>query len=160
MVKSAAAVKRTLLQALEQHLKTTVFRTFFKFLIAGVPGLVLAFSANIFFVEILRWPKPVAYAIVVWLQLTVGFVLCRFFVFTRGEEVPFLKAYIDFSLRIGLIRLADWSLYTVLVEVVHVPYLAAQVTNLAIFPAVKFLSVRSIFGGGPVAPPHDSDQGE
>jgi putative flippase GtrA len=157
LVKSPAAVKRTVLQAIQQHPKATAFRMFLKFLIAGVPGLVLAFSANIFFVEILRWPKPVAYAIVVWLQLTVGFVLCRFFVFTYGQEVPFLKAYVDFSLRIGLIRLADWSLYTALVELVHVPYLAAQVINLAIFPAVKFLSVRSIFGRGRVPPTSDLD---
>ena len=151
---------RSLLQALGQHQKTAVFRTFFKFLIAGVPGLVLAFSANIFFVEILRWPKPVAYAIVVWLQLTVGFVLCRLFVFEGGQEVPFVKGYVDFSLRIGLIRVADWSLYTALVEIVHVPYLAAQVINLAIFPAVKFLSVRSMFGGGAVKRTNDSNEEE
>jgi hypothetical protein len=50
-----------------------------------------------------------------------------------------------FSVRIGLIRLADWSVYTTFVELLHVPYLAAQVINLAIFPVVKFLSVRSLF---------------
>jgi putative flippase GtrA len=139
-------------QALEQYPKATAFKTFIKFLAAGVPGLVIAFSANIFFVEILKWPKPVAYAIVVWLQLTSGFVLCRLFVFTDTQDAPFLKAYIDFSVRIGLIRLGDWSVYTALVELVHVPYVAAQVINLAIFPVVKFLSVRSVFHTGRVPP--------
>jgi putative flippase GtrA len=136
--------------ALEQYPKGTAVKTFIKFVVAGMPGLVIAFSANIFLVEIFKWPKPVAYAIVVWLQLTSGFVLCRLFVFTDTQDVALLKAYINFSIRIGLIRLADWSVYTTLVELLHVPYLAAQVINLAIFPVVKFLSVRSVFHPGRV----------
>jgi putative flippase GtrA len=143
------------LQTLEQHPKASVLRTFIKFLVAGLPGLVIAFPANIFFVEMLRWTKPVAYAIVVWLQLTVGFVMCRLFVFSDGQGLPILKAYANFALRIGFIRLADWSLYTIQVELVHMPYLAAQAINLAIFPVLKFLSVRSVFRGRRVPPPAD-----
>jgi hypothetical protein len=64
LVKSAAAVRQNVSHPLEQYPKGTAVKTFIKFLAAGVPGLVIAFSGNIFFVEILKWSKPVAYAVV------------------------------------------------------------------------------------------------
>ena len=144
MVESAILLRGTVLRIIQQATRNATLQTFIRFAVTGVPGIVLAFSANFLFVELLHWSKPIAYALVVWIQLTLGFLLCRLFVFA-GRSVPIPKAYLSFTIRIGAIRVADWSLYTALVQIVHTPYLLAQSINLLIFPIIKFLSVRSVF---------------
>jgi putative flippase GtrA len=118
---------------------------FLRFGLSGLPGFVLGLALNVFLVERGGWPRPVAYGLVVWLQMSCGFVMCRYVVFAEGREVPLLKAYAQFVGSMALIRVADWLLYTLAVEVLAVPFVIAQVSMTAIFIVLKFISAKAIF---------------
>ena len=103
---------------------------------------------NVSLIETFHWPKPLAYLPVVWMQMTVGFVMCRLLVFGDDLEKPIVAAYGQFALSMALIRIADWGFYTTLVESARVPYLAAQISSIGLFLVVKFISARAIFRPG------------
>jgi putative flippase GtrA len=96
-------------------------------------------------VERFHWPKPCAYALVVWMQMTSGFLMCRYVVFADGRGVPILRAYVQFAASMAVIRVADWSVYTFAVEFLKLPYVAVQIATTAIFISIKFLSAKAIF---------------
>ncbi len=118
---------------------------FVRFGMSGLPGFLIAILLNILLVEMAHWPKPVAYVPVVWMQMTAGFLFCRYFVFRHEIQRSFWVAYGQFALSMGLIRVADLGLYTCLVELAHVPYVAAQIMSTGIFIFVKFASAKAIF---------------
>src|SRR4051812_15471042 len=87
----------------------------FRFGLAGLPGFVCAIGLNILLIEVFQWPKPVAYLLVVWMQMTVGFAMCRWVVFTEDLNRGILAAYGQFALSMAVIRVLDWLFYTLLV---------------------------------------------
>ena len=90
--------------------------TFFRFGLSGLPGFVLAIGANILLIEIFHVRKPLAYAFIMWLQMSIGFVMCRLLVFSRQPGQGLLPAYLQFAASMTMIRVADWTLYTFLVQ--------------------------------------------
>ena len=119
--------------------------TFLRFGLSGLPGFALAIAANVLLIEVFHWPKPVAYLLVIWLQMTMGFVMCRYLVFPEASHHSLVNAYLQFALSMGLIRIADWSLYTSLVEFAKIPYVIAQISTTLIFIGIKFFSAKAIF---------------
>ena len=119
--------------------------TFLRFGLSGLPGFLLAIAANVLLIEAFHTPKPVAYLFVIWLQMTMGFVMCRTVVFDRAANKSLLQSYLQFALSMGLIRVLDWSLYTTLVEFLQIPYVIAQVSCSFLFIGIKFLSAKAIF---------------
>jgi len=118
---------------------------FLRFGLSGLPGFLLAIGVNILLIEVFHWPKPLAYLLVVWIQMTLGFAMCRVLVFPENPAAPILSAYLQFALSMGLIRIADWSLYTALVEIARFPYVLTQVFTTVLFLGVKFFSAKAIF---------------
>jgi putative flippase GtrA len=119
--------------------------TFLRFGLSGLPGFILAIAANVLLIEVAHVPKPVAYLFVIWLQMTMGFIMCRTLVFSSANNKSLWHSYLQFALSMGLIRILDWSLYTALVEFLHIYYVAAQVLCSFVFLGVKFLSAKAIF---------------
>ncbi|MBV9267341.1 MAG: GtrA family protein [Acidobacteriaceae bacterium] len=124
---------------------------FVRFGLSGFPGFLVAIGSNVLLIERFHWPKPAAYLLVVWLQMTAGFVMCRIFVFSEFET-PILTAYIQFALSMAAIRIADWTLYTCAVEILRIPYLVAQISTSGLFLGIKFISARAIFRNRPHIP--------
>jgi len=122
-----------------------LLRRVFRFLLSGLPAFLLAIPANWFLVEVLHWPKPVSYLVVLWGQTTLNFFACRRFAFEVKDRPPTLRQYLQFLSGIGLFRLADWGVYTILVEVFSFYYLAVQLFNVAVFALLKFKFAESLF---------------
>jgi putative flippase GtrA len=118
---------------------------FLQFGLSGLPAFLVALALNKFLVAVAGWPKPVAYLPVVWMQMNVGFLMCHYVVFRSNEHRPLLTAYWQYILSMWAIRGIDWLLYTLLVEVIHIPYLVAQISTSAVLLLVKFFSAKAIF---------------
>ena len=113
-------------------------RKFVKFLLAGLPSFLVALPLNWFLVEKLSLNPPVSYAIVLFLQVTVNFFLCRVWVFDATRNTSLVVQYFAFVGGIAFFRLADWGLYVLLVEVFGFYYLAVQLFNIVVFAFLKF----------------------
>ncbi|MCE9616332.1 MAG: GtrA family protein [Lentisphaerae bacterium] len=113
--------------------------TVVKFFAAGLPAFVLAVPLNYVLVELLHLPRPVAYAIVIILQVCANFVLCRYWVFTRRQAGSPLREFGVFVAGILGFRVADWCVYVALVNGLGWYYLAVQLLNVVLFGALKFL---------------------
>ena len=110
-----------------------------KFLAVGVPAFLLALPVNYVLVDFAHFPKSLAYASVLVLQVTMNFFMCRWLVF---EKVSTTKWYQDFTIfftGIMFIRLLDWSVYMLLVSYTGLYYILAQVLNVFFFSVAKFL---------------------
>jgi putative flippase GtrA len=118
-----------------------------RFLLSGFPGFLLAVGLNWLLVSVAKWPIPAAYASVLLCQLTLNYFLCRRFVFPAGSPMSVLRQYAHFVAGIGLFRLLDWMVYTAATGLLHVPFMLAQLANVAIFSVLKFRFAESLFEG-------------
>lgn len=71
--------------------------------------------------------------------------MCRYVIFENAREVPFFRAYLQFAASMGVVRGADWCFYTSLVELLQIPYLAAQLVTMGVFITIKFVFAKAIF---------------
>ena len=118
-----------------------------KFLTAGLPGIAIAIPLNLFLVKSLHWVPWLAYALVLFVQVSVNFSACRWFVFQKTGTLPVWRQYFLFLNGILLFRFGDWGLYSLLVGVWHFPILPVQLGNVVIFALMKFrFSERLIEG--------------
>lgn len=123
---------------------------FLKFGLSGLPAFLVAIALNKYLVDVVHWPKPLAYLPVVWMQMNVGFLMCHYFVFRTNAQRSLLTAYWQYIVSMWTIRGVDWVLYTFLVEMVRIPYMFAQISISAVLLIVKFISAKAIFGSRPV----------
>ena len=115
------------------------FTKLIKFLAAGLPSFIIAVPLNKLLVDWAHWPVAVAYAIVLIIQVTVNFFMCRFFVFEKKSATSLFREFTVFFSGIALFRLADWLVYLLLVKVFGLYYLAVQLGNVILFSVLKFL---------------------
>jgi putative flippase GtrA len=114
------------------------------FLAAGLPGFGLALLLNWLLVTRLHWNKSGAYALVLVVQVTLNFFMCRWFVFRDRKHTPLWTQLIQFVSGILFFRAADWALYTLLVSVFGFYFLAVQIANVVIFALLKFQFARKV----------------
>jgi putative flippase GtrA len=114
------------------------------FLAAGAPSFALAVPLNWLLVSHLHWNKAGAYGLVLVVQVTLNFFMCRWFVFKNRKQTPLWTQLVRFLSGIMLFRAADWALYTVLVSVLGFYFLAVQVANIVIFAVLKFEFARRV----------------
>jgi len=131
-----------------RHLGLKVFR----FFLVGIPAFLVAVPLNFALVRWVGMPEPGAYAIVLVFQVSINFLLCRWFVFETDREAPVLRQFAAFLAGILGFRLLDWALYTALVHYFGLYFLAAQLLNVAIFGAGKFLFSRRLLEPRPAPP--------
>lgn len=121
-----------------------------KFLLVGLPAFLLAIPLNWFLVEHLNWSKPLAYALVLLMQVTMNFFACVLFVFKRDRSQSLLKQFSLFMGGIMTARVLDWGIYTALVQLTAIHYLVLQFTNVFLFAILKFaFAKRTIEGKQP-----------
>ena len=109
-----------------------------RFLVAGLPGLFVAFPLNWFLVVRMEWPFFAAYALVLIVQVSVNFMFCRWFVFDVQASSSVARQYLFFVSGILLYRVADWLLYVVLVHFLSRYFFVVQVFNALVFSVLKF----------------------
>lgn len=109
-----------------------------KFLVAGLPALLLAIPLNYFLVTSLKWDESIAYALVLVGQVTMNFFMCRRFVFEQTSDKPVLMQFCYFFSGILLFRVADWGLYSFLVKFCGLYFVAIQLLNVVLFAYFKF----------------------
>ena len=119
--------------------------TLCKFMAVGLPAFLLAVPLNYLLVERAHFAKPLAYALVMALQVSINFFMCRAFVFERSDRRSLWVEFGSFFGGIMLFRLADWVVYVFLVNVVGLYYLAVQLVNVAVFALLKFLFSEWVF---------------
>jgi putative flippase GtrA len=124
-------------------------RVFWRFLLAGSPGLVVAICPNLFLLKVVGWPGPPAYAVVLVVQVSVNFFFCLMFVFERNVHLNVIGQFFAFVSGIPLTRVFEWFVYVALTELLGTPYLAAQLLNAAVFSLAKFTFARRTIEGNP-----------
>lgn len=119
-------------------------RKVIRFLVAGVPAFLVAIVLNYTLVQVLGLNKPIAYALVLVVQIVINFFACRFFVFEVDPALKMRRSFAIFFNGIALFRLADWIVYSILTHF-GVPFLLAQMANIAVFAVLKFEFSRRVF---------------
>lgn len=123
----------------------TVAIVFVKFMLSGIPAFSIAMSLNWLLVSRAAWPRTAAYAVVLLVQMTINFFLCRRYVFALKSRRGLLRQYLSFVSGNAIIRAFDWALYSVIVAAIPEHYLYVQLGNVVLFSFVKFIFARSIF---------------
>ena len=111
---------------------------------------------NFLLVDTLGFQKWLAYPIVLFVQVNIGFLLCRWKVFTPNEMKPLWRQYTEFLGAVAFFRILDAILYAFLTEEFpfrlflfgrNCYYLAYQLLNVAIFSVAKFVFCRYAIEG-------------
>jgi putative flippase GtrA len=118
-------------------------------MLAGIPAFALAVPLNWLLVEQGGVSKSAAYATVLIAQMTINFLICRWFVFSQRTFDSLIRQYVSFISGNAMIRLLDWVMYAVIVSFLPSAYLLVQLANAALFSLVKFSFARLIFARKP-----------
>lgn len=121
---------------------------FIKFVLFG--GVVFSWGIllNFFTVEVLRADKKIAYLFVISSQIFICFFLARYVIFENNERNLF-QTFSGYLAALAVFRMADWTLYVILISWLDLPYLLTQtLTNFLIF-FTKFPIYRIIFESRP-----------
>ena len=118
-----------------------------RFVLYGIPAFLIAIPLNLVLVEKADLPEPLAYAIVLAVQITINFFVCVLFVFERDKSTSLRTQFLVFASGIMLARLLDWGLYAVMVRFTPIHYLAVQIMNVFLFSIAKFLFARRALEG-------------
>lgn len=122
-------------------------RRFGAFMLIGLPAFVLAIGLNIALVEWASVPTWLAYALVLWVQITINFFLARRFVFEASTAHASLRAqYLTFLGGVSIVRFLDWLAYVIMVAA-GVFFIAAQLINVVAFSVVRFVFARRVIEG-------------
>ncbi len=124
----------------------TLAGKFTGFLLAGLPSFIIAIPLNWALVEYAHLAKPLAYALVMIFQISLNFFTSRWLVFDSPPGKTFPRQFAEFFSGIAVFRMADWSLYSLLVQFTPHLYLVVQVINVVLFSFLKFLFCRKVFG--------------
>lgn len=109
-----------------------------RFGLFGFLLVIICFPLNYVLVEFVHLTKPVAYAFVISINLILGFVFNRNFVFEDTESTVSLPLALYVMAFFG-IRGADWGFYIFQVKWLGVYYPIAQSINLFVFFIIKYL---------------------
>ena len=119
----------------------------FIFLLAGLPAFGMAIVLNYVLVEWISVPPALAYAPVLFLQVTINFFVVRRFVFDPSRsDASLLAQYVTFLGGVAVLRGADWLAY-VLMLAAGVFFLAAQLINVVVFSVIRFVFVQRVIEG-------------
>lgn len=117
----------------------------FRFLAGGLPGFLAAIGLNWLLVSVGGWSKPLAYAVVLWIQFTLNFFVCFYWVFDRRTPRPSWTQYWQLLSGAAVTRGGDWVVYAALTEFTGLPYLAVQLFNVVVFSLLRFKIASSVF---------------
>lgn len=117
---------------------------FFKFLLSGLPAFIVAIPLNYILVSTFDLYKPLAYVIVLIIQVSINFFIVRRFVFHKKGHDNIFSEYYKFFIGIAFFRFLDWALYSIVVSLTPINYLIVQLGNVIIFSVAKYLYSKKI----------------
>jgi putative flippase GtrA len=79
-----------------------------RFFAAGLPAALVALALNVLLVRECQRPKPLADPVVLVVQLSLNFMVCRLLVFSFAAAHPILPQYARFMSGMAMFRVADW----------------------------------------------------
>lgn len=126
-------------------IKKILTHKLFQFLLAGFPGFLIGLLLNISLVSQLEWNEALAYSLVLVVQVSINFIVCRHFVFDTDQEKSLLRQYVLFMGNILSARLLDWTLYSLLTLWIPEYYIVIQLFNVVLFSLWKFKWSQRIF---------------
>ena len=127
-------------------LSPLVFRQVTAFGLLGVVGIVINTSLTAVAKELFGSPIAIAYLVGYGTTLLVGFLACRYFIFT-SERGAFLHQSSLFFVSSVVFRGIEYAGSLFLYEVVGVHYIAAIFCMAAISFFIKFIYFRYLFSG-------------
>ncbi len=116
-----------------------------KFGVAGLPSFLVAIPLNYLLVTRWHMAKPVAYALVLAIQVTINFFACYYFVFATDRRIGLWRSFVIFFNGILLFRLCDWAVYSLLTTHFALPFIGVQLFNVALFGLLKYEFSRRVF---------------
>jgi putative flippase GtrA len=125
--------------------QTTTAGKFLGFLIAGLPSFVVAIPLNWALVQRTHMSMPLAYGVVMLVQVSINFVFCRLFVFETNTHTSLLRQFAAFSGGMLVFRAIDWAVYFFIIQVFPKYYIVVQVSNIFLFSLLKFAYSRRVF---------------
>jgi putative flippase GtrA len=111
----------------------------------GLPAFLVAIPLNYLLLSIISMYKPLAYIIVLFIQVSINFLFVRRFVFNKRDLENIFTEYYQFLIGIAFFRFLDWALYSAVVSFTPIHYLIVQLGNVFIFSLAKFLYSKRIF---------------
>lgn len=133
-----------LIALLKKYAKINFLRKLINFLIAGLPSFFIALPINYVLVTYFNFAKPLAYIIVLLIQVVINFFMLRRFVFKKHSTEKIYLQFIKFFSGISFFRLLDWGLYSLVVSFTSINFIFVQIANVAIFSVLKFLFSKKI----------------
>ncbi|MGI5867976.1 MAG: GtrA family protein [Kiritimatiellia bacterium] len=135
-----------------------LLREAFLFLVVGVPAFIVAIPLNWALVEHLHVWKPLSYAFVLVIQVSINFFLCRRFVFTPSATKSIGRQYAEFMGSVSIFRGGDFLLYSILTSWIDARhpafteaypqyYITIQILNVIVFSLAKFIFCKKAIEG-------------
>jgi len=137
-------MKSRTIRAILNHPRSKISIKMGKFLLAGAPSFIVAIPLNILLVNKIGFAKPISYAIVLFLQVSANFLMCRRFVFTNRKEVSIFIQFGQFLSGILVFRLIDWALYSFIISNFSIHYAFVQIFNAFMLFTVKYTFSKRI----------------
>ena len=107
---------------------------------------MIAVPLNYFFVEILFIEKSTSYFLIIIFQTFINFLIAiRMTFFKKGGYT--LVNFFLFFIIVLLVRMFDWSLYSILINNTDIYYIFIQVFNVVLFSIIKFLLLNKFLRG-------------
>ena len=100
-------------------------------------------------VEILTANYALAYAISLFVQVTINFFVLRQSLFREHKHNSVIRSYLLFLAGISGFRIVDWLLYLFLVDRLGWHFLLAQTFNAGLFAVLKFQYSKKAFTNRP-----------
>lgn len=122
-------------------------KTFLVFLIAGLPSFIVALVLNYVLVSFFFWPIPVAYALVLLIQVSINFFMAKNYVFKTKANTTLAIQYFQFISGIFAFRFFDWLLYLVLTQVLATHFIIIQFGNIVVFSLLKYRFAKRVIEG-------------
>lgn len=143
---SASSVRTSIRKLRHRFCDRSFLWQMIRFWAFGQPMLIVGLALNLLLVRALHWEKPGAYLLVLFVQTGVNFALCNWVVFRTDGRFRWPRLA-GFASLILLFRGLEWSLYTLIVSTTPLPFLAVQISVIAIIAFPKFLAFRYNFEG-------------
>lgn len=121
-----------------------VLTKFLKFVILGIPPFLVAIPLNFALVEWAGMNKQVAYALVLFIQININFLLLKVFLFRNEGKPVTVREYFSYLAGVSFFRFLDWGVYALLIPFAGKYYLVVQILNTFVFMVLKFIFIRHI----------------
>ena len=117
------------------------------FMIVGLPSFLVALLINYTIVYYLNWFKPIVYAIVIVIQVSINFFMCRLYVFKNEATTSLSTQGIQFISGSLAFRFFDWLLYSILTQILSIHFTIIQIVNVVIFSLLKYKFAKRVIEG-------------